>query len=58
MELLSWLAKNTKQVAISDGWLGRPIGEENESCASSFMVDGMRGVQTVDMVSWSESYAG
>ncbi len=29
IELLSALAKKTKHVAISDGWLGRPMGAVN-----------------------------
>ena len=46
MELLSELARKTKQVAISLGWLGRPIGAVNWSMASWVMVEGMSGVQT------------
>ena len=45
--LLSWLAKNTKQVAISLGWPGLPIGVAlNWSMAYDFMVLGIRGVHT------------
>jgi hypothetical protein len=42
----SVLARKTMQVAISLGCDGRPIGLVNCFCASSFMVAGMRGVQT------------
>jgi hypothetical protein len=44
--LLSSLARNTKLVAISLGCAGRPSGEVKDFCASSFMVAGIRGVQT------------
>ena len=43
---LSGFAKNTKQVAISLGCPGRPIGDVNWSCASLFIVAGTSGVQT------------
>jgi hypothetical protein len=46
MELLSLLAKKTKQVAISLGCEGLPMGAVNCLMASSFMVAGMSGVQT------------
>lgn len=48
MKLLSGLARNTKQVATSLGCPGRPIGTAwNCSMAEVFIVDGIRGVQTV-----------
>jgi hypothetical protein len=40
------LAKKTKQVAISLGCDGRPMGAVNCLMASSLMVAGMRGVHT------------
>lgn len=52
MKLLSSLARNTKQVATSLGCPGRPIGTElNCSMAESNMVDGIRGVKTVNPLS-------
>lgn len=52
MKLLSWLARNTKQVATSLGCPGRPIGTElNCSMAESNMVEGIRGVKTINPVS-------
>ncbi len=45
IKLLSALARNTKQVATSDGWPGLPIGLVKDFCASSFIVAGMSGVQ-------------
>lgn len=39
-------ARNTTQVAISEGWPGRPMGLVNCLIASVDMVEGIRGVQT------------
>lgn len=47
MKLLSWLARNTKQVATSLGCPGRPIGVPLKfSIASVVIVAEIRGVQT------------
>jgi hypothetical protein len=46
MEELSGEARKTKQVAISEGCEGRPIGLVNSDWAFSFIVAGIRGVQT------------
>ena len=37
-------AKKTQHVAISEGWLGRPMGLVNSSWAFLFMVAGIKGV--------------
>jgi len=44
---LSFDARKTTQVAISEGCAGLPIGLVNSFCARSFIVAGMSGVHTV-----------
>lgn len=46
MHELSLDAKKTTHVAISEGCAALPMGLVNCSCALSFMVAGIRGVQT------------
>lgn len=56
IKLLSWLARKTKHVATSLGCPGRPIGVPlNCSWAEVFMVAGIRGVQTMLLLAFTQS---
>lgn len=55
---LSIEARKTTQLAISEGWAGRPIGLVNSFCAFSFIVAGINGVHTMVIVSMSQRALG